>query len=81
MKGKVINNQFNTSILQRKNQVIDYVYCPAFTSYYFDSNLTRFAGHLSSDVACQQVSNKYGKVTIGTGTFFVNSNSIRVRTF
>ena len=81
MGRKVINNQFNVSILQRKNKVIDYVYCPAFTSYYFDSNLTRFAGQLSSDTACKQVNNNYGKVVIGTGTFFVNSNTILVRTF
>lgn len=81
MSRKTINNQFNTSILQRKNKIIDYVYCPAFTSYYLDSNLTRFAGKLSSDTSCQQVNNNYGKITISKGTFFVNSNSIRVRTF
>lgn len=81
MSRKVINNQFNTTKLQNKKKIIDYVYCPAHTSYYFDSNLTRFAGELSSDTACMQVNSNYGKVTIGTGTFFINSNTIRVRTF
>lgn len=81
MSRKVINNQMNTAILQRKDKIIDYVYCPAFTSYYYDSNLTKFAGQLSSDTACKQVNTNYGKVSIGTGTFFVNSNTIRVRTF
>lgn len=81
MKPKVINNQYLTAIQQRKDKIIDYIYCPAFTNYYFDSNLTRFAGQLSSDTECQQVSNKYGKVKTGTGIFFVNSNTIKVRTF
>lgn len=81
MNHKTINNQFNTAILQRKDKIIDYVYCPIFTSYYFDSNLTRFAGKLSSDTKCQQVNNRYGKVSIGTGVFFVDSNTIKVRTF
>jgi hypothetical protein len=78
---KVINTQRITTILQNKNKIIDYVYCPAFTPYYFDSNLTRFAGQLSSDTACQQINTYYGKVSIGTGTFFINSNTIKVRTF
>lgn len=81
MNRKIINNQFNTAILQRKDKIIDYVYCPASTSYYFDSNLTRFAGKLSSDTQCQQTNGNYGKVSIGTGVFFVNSNTIKVRTF
>ena len=81
MNAKKINSQIITAELQRKNKIISYSYCPAFTSYYFDSNLKRFAGQLSSDTECQQITTNYGKVSIGTGTFFVNSNTMRVNTF
>ncbi len=81
MKRKTLNTQSNIRTLQNKGQIIDYTYCPAMTVYYLDSKLTRIAGRLPSEAIAYELNSSYAKVNVNNYTYFVDSNSIKVRAF
>jgi hypothetical protein len=81
MNRLTLNTQSNIRALQNKGKVINYIYCPMFTTYYYDSKLTRVAGQLPLEAVAYDLNRIYAKVNVNNYTYFVNSNSIKVRAF